>query len=294
MKKKTLLILGVVCLLLSSSCAIIIQDEVGVKRTFGKLSKKTLAPGLRTYNPFASTIIRVPIRTVNLKIDIGLPSKEGLTVKSEISILYKLKTKEIPEILTNIGLDYQNVLILPVFRSASADVCARFNAKDMHSSKRAMIEKEIRDRMMEVLEDRGFIIEAVLMKSITLPSGLSRAIEMKLQAEQEAQQMEFLKQREQRDAERLVIEAEGKKKVAKILAEGEKQAKIIAAEGDKTATELRAEGTAKANELTNKNISPLLLKFLSIEAFKELAKSQNAKVIITDGKTPFLSLPDVK
>lgn len=294
MKKKSLLAVITLMLLLGSSCAIIVQDEVGVKRTFGRLSKKTLAPGLRPYNPFTSTIIRVPIRTVNLKIDIGLPSKEGLTVQSEISILYKLKTKEIPEILTNIGLDYQNVLILPVFRSASADVCARFNAKDMHSSKRAVIEKEIRDRMMEVLEDRGFIIEAVLMKSITLPAGLSKAIEMKLQAEQEAQQMEFLKDRETRNAERLVIEAEGKKKVAKIIAEGEKQAKIIDAEGDKTAIELRAEATAKANELTNKNISPMLLKFLAIEAFKELAASQNAKVIITDGETPFLSLPDIK
>lgn len=293
MKKQSLLVLAAALVMLVSSCAVIIQDEVGVKRTFGKLSKKTLAPGLRGYNPFSSRIIRVPIRTVNLKINIGLPSKEGLTVKSEISILYKLKVNEIPNILTSVGLDYQNVLILPVFRSASADVCARFNAKDMHSSKRAVIEKEIRTRMMEVLEERGFIIEAVLMKSIILPAGLSKAIEMKLQAEQEAQQMEFLKDRETRDAERLVIEAEGKKKVAKIIAEGEKQAKIIEAEGDKQAIELRAEATAKANELTNKNISPLLLKFLAIEAFKELAASQNAKIIVTDGKTPFLSLPGI-
>eukprot|EP01035_Chromulina_nebulosa_P013018 gene13018-17323_t len=168
-----------------AGCAKIIQDEVGVKRTFGRLNKNTLSPGLRFFNPFASTIIKVPVRTINLQIEAGLPSKEGLTIKSEISILYSVKKEEVPKILETVGLDFQEVLILPVFRSASADVCARFFAKDMHSSERAKIEKEIKEKMMDVLSERGFNIEAVLMKSITLPPSLSKAIEDKLSAEQE-------------------------------------------------------------------------------------------------------------
>ncbi len=292
MKLKTLLFLSISATIAFSSCAKIIQDEVGVKRTFGRLNKNTLSPGLRFYNPFASTIIKVPVRTINLQIEAGLPSKEGLTIKSEISILYSVKKDEVPKILETVGLGFQEVLILPVFRSASADVCARFYAKDMHSSERAKIEKEIKEKMMDVLEERGFNIEAVLMKSITLPPSLSKAIEDKLSAEQEALRMEFILERERREAERRAIEAEGKKKAAVIAAEADKSVVIITAEGKREASILEAEGTKEANDLLNKSLAPLTIKYYQIEAFKNLCTSPNAKTIITDGKTPFLTMPD--
>lgn len=292
MKVNTLCIILITATLLFSGCAKIIQDEVGVKRTFGRLNKNTLSPGLRFFNPFASTIIKVPVRTINLQIEAGLPSKEGLTIKSEISILYSVKKEEVPKILETVGLDFQEVLILPVFRSASADVCARFFAKDMHSSERAKIEKEIKEKMMDVLSGRGFNIEAVLMKSITLPPSLSKAIEDKLSAEQEALRMEFILDRERREAERRTIEAEGKKKATVIAAEADKQVVIIAAEGKRQASILEAEGTKEANDLLNKSLGPLTIKYYQIEAFKDLCTSPNAKTIITDGKTPFLTMPD--
>jgi regulator of protease activity HflC (stomatin/prohibitin superfamily) len=257
-------------MLLFSSCARIIQGEVGVKRRFGKVGKKVIPPGLVVFNPFFTRVIKVPIRTVNLEISTGLPSKEGLTIKSEISILYRIKSKDAIDVLENIGLDFEEVIILPVFRSASADVCARFMAKDMHSAERSKIEREIRDQMTTTLEARGFIIEAVLMKNITLPAGLSKAIEDKLQAEQDALRMEFILQRESKDAERRVI-----------MAEGEKAARITEAEGIK-----------EANELMNASLTPTVLKYKSIEAYRELIGSNNAKVIISDGKTPIIGLPD--
>ena len=158
-------------------------------------------------------MIWVPINTINLEINVGLPSKEGLTVQSDISILYKIKTNEVQNIIKYTPLNYQSVLILPVFRSASVDVCSEFDAKDMHSAKRSQIESKIKERMMQVLDSNGFIIEEVLLKSITLLQGLSRAIEEKLQAEQDAQRMEFLKDRERREAERKVLQAEADKKL---------------------------------------------------------------------------------
>ena len=190
---------AIASVILFSSCATIIQDEVAVKRTLGKLNKEVYHAGFRVYNPFISRLIYIPISTINLEINVGLPSKEGLTVQSDISILYKIKTNEVQNILKYTGLNYQNILVLPVFRSASADVCSQFDAKDMHSAKRATIETKIREKMMEVLESKGFIIEAVLLKSIVLPQGLSRSIEEKLQSEQEAQRMEFLKDRERKE-----------------------------------------------------------------------------------------------
>ena len=128
-------------------------------------------------------------------------------------------------------------------------------AKDMHSGMRSQIENQILDRMDESLKQRGFIIERVLMKSIRLPEELSRAIERKLAAEQEAQQMEYVLDRERKEAERRKIEAEGTREAQKILAEG---------------------------------LVREIIELRSIEAFRELAKSPNAKIIITDGKTPYL------
>lgn len=292
MNAKSLLIILSAGTIALSSCSKIIQDEVGVKRTFGKLSPTTLSPGLRFYNPFASTIMKVPVRTINLQIAVGLPSKEGLTIQSEISILYSVKKEEVPKILETVGLGFQEILILPVFRSASADVCARFYAKDMHSSERARIEREIKEKMMDVLSERGFNIEAVLMKSITLPPSLSKAIEDKLSAEQEALRMEFILDRERKEAERRSIEAEGKKNATVIAAEADKKVTIIGAEGAREASILEAEGINKANELLNKSLLPNTLKYYQIEAFKNLCASPNAKTIITDGKTPFLNIPD--
>ena len=149
----------------------------------------------------------------------------------------------------------------------------------------------------------GFVIDNVLLKSIRLPEGLARTIEEKLQAEQDAQRMEFVKEREKRDAERRIIEAEGKKQIARIQAEGENNAAIIAAEGRKKIAEIEASGKANAmkieadaikmaNDTINKTLTAPILKLRQIEAFKSLSNSNNSKLIITDGKTPFLSLPD--
>jgi prohibitin 1 len=285
------------------SCTIIRQGEAGVKRRLGKIDPQYVEQGPRFYNFLTTTILKIPTRTVNIEVKPDLPSKEGLTIRSEISILYRVKPEAAPRIVQNIGLNYESEVILPVFRSASADITAKFLAKDMHSGERGQIEQAIRKQMSDILEPSGFIIDNVLMKSIRLPDGLARTIEEKLQAEQDAQRMEFVKEREKRDAERRIIEAEGKKEIARIQAEGEKNAVIIQAEAKKRTLEIEAEGNAnamrieaeatrRANDTINRTLTPSILKLRQIEAFRSLSNSNNSKLIITDGKSPFLSLPD--
>ena len=237
------------------SCAVIRPGEVGIKQKFGKLKGKTKTQGLLFYNPFTSSVVRVPIRTINREIKLNLPSKEGLNVQAEISILYHIEQEKVSEIISSVGKGYERTLILSTFRSASADVCARFYAKDMHSGKRGEIEREIKTQMAKLLDGRGFVIEAVLLKSITLPQGLYSAIEAKLQAEQEAQQMKFILQREEKEAERKRIEAAGIRDAQLIIKEG----------------------------ITESNI-----QWKSLEVLKEISMSPNAKLILTDGKTPVL------
>ncbi len=281
-----------IVLVFFSSCAIVHPGETGVKRKLGKLNDKAYDPGIQFYNPFISTILLLPIRTVNLEVKLPLPSREGLTIQSEISILYRIEKNWGPEVIKNIGMNYEDVVILPVFRSAAADVTSKFYAKDMHSGERARIERNIRDTMMAVLGDKGFVVENVLLKSISLPAGLSAAIEEKLRAEQEAQRMEFTKQKEKLEAERKAIAAEGDKQSAIIAAQGHAEVAKIKAEGQANAIKIEAEARAKGNEMLSKSLTPDILKNNQIEAFKSLSNSSNSKVIITDGKTPLLGLPE--
>lgn len=303
MKNKTLSIVTLSLSTLFFACTVIRQGEVGVKRRLGKIDEQFVDQGPKGYNIFTTTILKVPTRSVNIEVKPDLPSKEGLTIRSEISIIYRIKPEAAPKILQTIGMNYEAAVILPVFRSAAADITAKFLAKDMHSGERGQIEKAIKIQMSEILENRGFVIENVLLKSIKLPDGLARTIEEKLQAEQDAQRMEFVKEREKRDAERKIIEAEGKKEIARIQAEGEKSATILQAEARKRTIEIEAEGKAtavrleadalrRANDTINRTLTPAILRFKQIEAFRNLSTSNNSKLIITDGKTPFLSLPD--
>ena len=285
------------------ACTVIRQGEVGVNRRLGKIDPQYVEQGPKGYNVLTTRILKVPTRTMNIEVKPDLPSKEGLTIRSEISILYRIKPEAAPKIVQGIGLNYESEVILPVFRSSAADITAKFLAKDMHSGERAIIESAIRKQMVDILDPKGFVIDNVLLKSISLPGGLARTIEEKLQAEQEAQRMEFVKEREKRDAERRIIEAEGKKEIARIQAEGEKNAAIIQAEARKRMFEIEAEGkanamgieaiaTRRANDTINKTLTPTILKLRQIEAFRALSNSNNSKLILTDGKTPFLSLPD--
>lgn len=164
---------------LITSCTTIKPGQVAVKQRFGKLVGEPRTEGVVAYNPFVTKVIKASAQRMNLMLDLQLPSKEGLSVKASISILYHIDKTHFKELIYNYGLEYEPI-ITAIFRSASSDVCAQFFAKDMHSGKRADIELAILEKMHKNLNDAGIIIDAVLMKSITLPEGLARSIEQKL------------------------------------------------------------------------------------------------------------------
>jgi len=245
----------VVGLPLLAGCAIVRQDEIGVRTTLGRITSGPQGPGAQLIVPGVNRVLRVPGRVVNREVRLELPSREGLNVAAEVSILYRVVPDSVPRLLATAGRDFEEDVVIPVFRSASADVAAQFMAKDMHSGSRLAIEDAVKTKMMQTLASRGLVVENVLLKSIRLPNDLARAVEEKLEAEQRSEQMKFVLDRERQEAERRKIEALGVRDAQRILAEG---------------------------------LTPLVLSFQSIEAFRELARSPNTKVIITDGKSPIL------
>ncbi len=254
MKVKNFIVLVISHLIVS--CAIIRPGEVGIKQKLGKFSDKVVKEGSVVYNPIISKVVKESTQTQNIKLILSLPSKEGLSVESEISILYRLEEDKVASVLENLGKNYESI-VTSVFRSAASDVCAQFFAKDMHSGVRSKIEGEILSKMKINLEKQanGVDLIAVLMKQIRLPRGLASSIERKLQAEQDAMRMEFVLNQEKKEAERKIISAKG-----------ERDAQIIISEG----------------------LTENVLKNKAIEVFRELSASNNSKIIITNGKTPLM------
>lgn len=250
---RTAIVLLAVSLPILGACAIVRQDEIGVRTTLGRITSGPQGPGAQFIVPGVHSVLRVPGRVVNREVRLELPSREGLNVAAEVSILYRVVPDSVPRLLATAGIGFEEDMVIPVFRSASADVAAQYMAKDMHSGSRVGIEAAIRDKMMEVLARRGIVIENVLLKSIRLPADLARAVEQKLEAEQRSEQMRFVLDRERQEAERRRIEAQGVRDAQLIIAAG---------------------------------LSPSVLSYQSIEAFRELARSPNTKVIVTDGKSP--------
>lgn len=252
---RTRLLLAAASLSLLSACVVIHPGEVGVKSRLGVMEPAVYAPGPVLVNPFITRITVLPTRTVNLEVALSLPSSDGLNVQADISILYSIQPERAGDIVADIGDNYEQVVILSVFRSAAADVSARYEAKDMYTASRSDIEDAIQARMAELLEPRGFNIESVLLKSIRLPNGLQTAIEGKLEAEQEAQRMEFVLEQERLEAERKRIEAKG---------------------------------TADSQVILSESLNQEVLAWQSLEVFRDLAQSNNAKIILTDGELPLL------
>ncbi len=238
-----LVVLGIIAL---SSTSCVRTGHVGIVSIFGRVTGQTLSEGIHLVNP-AATITELTIKTQEDKERASVPSKEGLIMGLEASILYHLDAKRAAEVYQQIGPNYAEVLLQPTFRSAIRAITAGNTAASLYSDARETIARQILDDVARQVAPRGIIVENVLLRDLQLPDTLKHAIEAKQQAQQEAQRMEFVLQREKQEAERKRVEAAGIKDFQDIVTQG---------------------------------ISEKLLEWKGIEATMELVKSQNAKVIV--------------
>lgn len=219
---------------------------VGVVDFLGMVSDNTLKPGVNIVNPLAN-VHKFTIKTQEVKEIMTVPSKEGLSVELEISLLYKLDPENANEIYKTVGPDYRNVILIPQFRSVVRSVTAKYEARALYTASREMLAGEIKDQLKGLVTPRGILIESAPMRQINLPPRLTQSIEEKLQAEQESQRMQFVLEREKKEAERKKIEAKGISDFQKIVSQG---------------------------------IDKNLLQWKGIEATEKLAESNNTKVIV--------------
>jgi prohibitin 1 len=238
--------------MLGAGCAAVPAQHVGVLETFGRVHDTTWSPGLHAWPPWLG-VHRINCMTRQSEEQTTTPTGEGLLVGLDVSVVYHAEPAAAKEIYARYGgLDglVRNVL-MPEFRSVIRDVTAGFNAVDLYSGRREEVTRKMLTDLTRRLEGRGIAVEAILLRNITLPEQISRAVEAKLAADQQAQQMEFVLRKEQREAERKRIEAQGIADFQKIVTAG---------------------------------ISPALLTWKGIEATEKLATSPNSKIVIVGGK----------
>jgi len=243
------LLIGVVILvaiLAGNPFKVVPAGHVGVKNFFGNVSSDVLAPGFHLVFPFTH-VVNLSIQTQELKETTEVPSQEGLTMDLEASLLWRLDPTKAAEIYKTVGTEYPRVVVEPQIRSALREITASYEAKALYSAQREKIATEIFQLFNKMSKERGIIADAVLLRKIGLPPVVANAIQEKLKREQEAEQMKFVLQKEQQEAERKRIEAQGISDFQKIVASG---------------------------------ISAQLLEWKGIEATEKLAMSQNTKVVV--------------
>lgn len=251
----------VIVLGITWSCYVIIEPgEIGVKKLFGKVEEEgTLSEGLNFVNPMAD-VIKFDTKTQNYTMSsvhdegdlktndaIKALSADGLEITMDITVLYKITPSLAPKILKKIGVNYQDLIVRPITRTKIRDIAVYYDAIALFSTKRDEFQNKIYESISKDFKTRGLELEQILIRNITLPQSVKNAIESKINAEQEAQKMQFVLQKEQQEAERKRVEAQGIADYHKIISTGlnEKQ-----------------------------------LQYETIKMQKELATSPNSKIII--------------
>lgn len=187
------------------------------------------------------------VRENSIEEKMDVLDKNGLSINVDVTLRFHPIYEQVGHLHENFGTNYVNSLVIPEVRSAVRQVMGRFTAEEIYSTKRGEVETMIKQETEKSLKENNCNMRALLIRSINLPEQIRTAIENKLKQEQEALAYQFRLDKEQSEAER----------------------KRIAAEGE-----------AVANKIINNSLTPELLKMRGIEATLELSKSPNAKVVV--------------
>ena len=249
--------------LMSSMFKQIDAGKVGVQSLYGNVQPDILESGLHVINPLLD-ITDFDTQTQNYTMSavhsegaqegddaIRVLSNDGLEVVIDLTVLYRVSPSESPKIYKQIGVDYIDKIVRPVTRTRIRDNAVYYDAVALYSTKRNEFQQRIYKSIEEDFKKRGLVLEQLLIRNINLPASVKLSIESKINAEQDAQKMTFVLQKEKQEAERKRVEAQGIADYQRIISMG----------------------------LTDKQ-----LQYEQIKAQKELAASPNTKIIFMNGK----------
>jgi len=264
-------IAGIVIMVIGVLISSIVQidaGQVGVKKLFGKVQNDVLQSGLHMVNPLVE-ITRLDIKTQNYTMSgvhdegaktgddaIRVLTADGLEVTIDLTVLFRLTESDAPRLVKETGINYVDKIVRPLTRTKIRDNSVYYDAISLYSSKRDEFQNRIFKSIEEDFRKRGLFLEQLLVRNITLPQSVKATIEGKINAEQEAQKMQFILQKEKQEAERKRVEAQG---------------------------------IADYQRIINQGLTDQQLQYEQIKALKEIAISPNAKIVVMGkGNTPVI------
>jgi regulator of protease activity HflC (stomatin/prohibitin superfamily) len=226
---------GIILLLIGAISSAVVQigaGEAGVQKLFGKVDNNVLESGLNVVNPLVEVVpfnIKTQNYTMSGMLDesrqsgddaIHVLSADGLEVVIDLTVLFRVLPNEAPRILKEIGTDYINTIVRPVTRTKIRDNAVYYDAVALYSTKRDEFQSRIFKNIEQNFKERGLFLEQLLIRNITLPASVKATIESKINAEQDAQKMQFVLQKQKQEAERMRVEAQGIADYQKIISTG--------------------------------------------------------------------------
>jgi regulator of protease activity HflC (stomatin/prohibitin superfamily) len=260
-----LVLLGIVMILFGGGASTFHQIEaghVGVQKIFGKVQENVLYEGLNVVNPLA-TVVEISTQTQNYTMSgvqdegqktgddaIRVLAADGLEVTIDLTVLYRVTAADAPKIIREIGEDFENKIVRPMTRTRIRENAVAFSAVDLYSTKREAFQLSIKTSIEKDFGERGLVLEQLLVRNIALPTSVKESIERKITAIQESQRMEY------------------------VLDKGRQEAELKRVE---------ARGVADAQQILSSALTDKVLQYEMIKAQRDLANSQNSKIIIMGG-----------
>ncbi|HTQ41176.1 MAG TPA: SPFH domain-containing protein [Polyangiaceae bacterium] len=207
----------------------------------------------------------------------------GLRIELDASIRYHIVPKEAVALDRELGVHYYETLVGPTLRSQSRRVVGRYQPEEIYSTQRELIERQIREGVEKAIQGRHIVLEAVLVRNVTLPETIQQAINDKLQAEQQALKMKFVLEQATAQADKQMIEQKAEADRARIAAQSNAETSKIEAQGKADAKRIDAQATAEYERLVEQHLTDPMLRWQEIEALRTLGASTNSKIVFLGG-----------
>ena len=245
-----IVIIIILIIIIAKSAVTIGSGEAGVLyKTFDEgvvTDKPPLGEGFHIVAPWNKVII-YEVRQQELFEKMKVLSSNGLEIQIDASAWYLPVYNDLGNLHQTLGKNYLERVIQPAIRSAARSVVGRYTPEQLYSSKRDAIQDEIYEETKIILDKQFVKLNEILVRDVTLPNTIKDAIERKLKQEQESLEYEFRLVTAAKEAEKVIIEAQGK---------------------------------AESNRILSASLTDKILQDKGIDATIKLSESPNTKVIV--------------
>ena len=246
-------------IILINSFVTIQPGQIGLRKFLGKLLVDDFTPGFHVKIPL-TTVVTMTTKFNQLTVDSSVLTEDNLNIQVEATILYKINPVKSHYVYSNFGNSIHNISVAimnPALQSSVREACSIMDW-DTLSTHREKLREEITKRLKELVEEKGFILNNVMINDIQPPQKIKDAVMAKLQAQQEVVQMQFEMEKAKKEAQIKVIDAQG---------------------------------IAKAQEIIQKRLTPLYVQYFAIQSYRLLANSKNTTFVVMPTSATAAGMP---